>query len=451
MKLRSIIFLILAFNALIASAQQKTRILFLLDASGSMYAKMQSETRITTAKKLLLNMVDSLSRVPNVELGLRVFGHRSPTKAQDCRDTRLEVGFSPKNHGAMKETIDAIVPKGTTPIAYSLQEAAYDFPKEDGVRNVIILITDGIEECTGDPCAISEALQRQGVILKPFIIGMAPGEDFAKFFECVGRYFDASNESEFGRILGVVVSQAIQSTTAQVNLLDVFGRATESNVNMTFYDAKSGKIIYNYIHTMNDRGFPDTLTLDPSFVYEIQVHTLPPVFAQNIKIEPGRHNIIPIDAPQGSLNLKIEGVTAYPDLKAVVRKSGQLQTLNAQIFNQTQLYLVGKYDLEILTVPRIYLNKISVDQSKITEIKIPQPGKLNLTGNSEYFGAIYYYRNRKLEWVCDIDPKQKKQLITLQPGQYKLIYRARQATKTFLTLEKPFEITSGGSTHIHLN
>jgi hypothetical protein len=29
-------------------------------------------------------------------------------------------------------------------------------------------------------------------------------------------------------------------------------------VNMTFYDQFSGKIFYNYVHTMNHRGLPDT-------------------------------------------------------------------------------------------------------------------------------------------------------------------------------------------------
>ena len=41
--------------------------------------------------------------------------------------------------------------KGTTPIAKSLEEAAADFPI-DNSRNIVILITDGKEECGMDPC-----------------------------------------------------------------------------------------------------------------------------------------------------------------------------------------------------------------------------------------------------------------------------------------------------------
>ena len=83
-------------------------------------------------------------------------------------------------------------------------------------------------------------------------------------------------------------------------------------------------------------------------------------------------------------------------------------------------------------------------------MNIPQPGKLNLIGNQEYFGAIYQVKGNMLEWVCDIDDMQKRQLITLQPGKYKLIYRAKRVTKTYMTIEKQFEIQSGASMHLNL-
>ena len=431
------------------NAQQKTRILFVLDGSGSMYARMEKETRIAVAKRLLIRMVDSLKNVKDVEIALRIYGHQSSKSKQDCRDTKLEVGFRKQNHDEINDVIAKMSPKGTTLIAYSLQEAAYDFPKDPGYRNVIILITDGLEECQGDPCAVSEALQRQGVVLKPFIIGLGGSEDFIKAFECVGRYFDASTESEFENVLGVVVSQAINETTVQVNLLDIHSQATETNVNMTFYDSKSKKIVHNFIHTMNDRGFPDTLTIDPTYFYDIEVHTMPPVFKERVGIKPARHNIIAIDAPQGELDLKVEGVTNYPELQAIIRVPGQGKTLNVQHFNMPQKYLVGKYDVEILTTPRIYMS-VGVEQSKTTSVTIPQPGKLNLLGNQEYFGAIYQTRDNQLEWVIDINSSVKRQIIVLQPGKYRIIYRARKSTKTYMTVEKVFEVQSGGATHLNL-
>ena len=139
---------ILAILLLVAAntyAQQpKTRILFVLDGSGSMYAKMGEDNRITVAKRLLSRMVDSLQYKEDLELALRVYGHQSQKTERNCKDTKLEVPFKQGNHQAIKEKIRSVRPKGTTLIAYSLQQAAYDFPKTPGVRNIIILITDGI-------------------------------------------------------------------------------------------------------------------------------------------------------------------------------------------------------------------------------------------------------------------------------------------------------------------
>src|SRR5690606_12091970 len=129
---------------------------------------------------------------------------------------------------------------GTTPIAQSLDRAATDFPPCENCRNVIILITDGIEACDGDPCAVSRQLQKKGIILKPFVIGIGLDESFKKSFECVGTYFDATNEETFQKVLGIVISQALQNTTAQVNLLDINNKPSETDVPITFYDRASG-------------------------------------------------------------------------------------------------------------------------------------------------------------------------------------------------------------------
>jgi Ca-activated chloride channel family protein len=162
-----------------------------------MYARMDNDTRVNVARRLLGKTLDSLEGTPNLEIALRVYGHTSPPNQRNCKDTRLEVPFRKNNFTEIKNRINAITPKGTTLIAHSLLQSAYDFPKEPFTRNVIILITDGIEECQGDPCAVSEALQSQGIILKPFIIGLGSTEDFKKAFECVGRYYDANTEQGF--------------------------------------------------------------------------------------------------------------------------------------------------------------------------------------------------------------------------------------------------------------
>ncbi len=430
----------------------KTRILFLLDASGSMYARLENDTRINVAKRLLTKTIDSIAGQKNVEVALRVYGHTSPPSARNCKDTRLEVPFRPNNFAEVKKRINAITPKGTTLIAHSLLQAAYDFPKEPYTRNVIILITDGIEECSGDPCAVSEALQSQGIILKPFIIGIGSTEEFRKAFDCVGRYYDANTEQGFDDALKIVVSQALNNTTAQVNLLDVFSKPTETNVNMSFYDMNSGQLIYNYMHTINERGNPDTILLDPVFRYRLVVHTLPPIVKENIDVSPGKHTIIGLDAPQGQLTVKVEGLTNYNNLQFIVRKNGSKETLHVQDAWSKEKYLVGKYDVEILSLPRMIKNEVSIDQSYTTTIQLPQPGKLIVNCQlQDYYADVYQMIRNELVWVCKLPIEKRSHQIIIQPGDYKIIYRAKGASRSSNTFERLFKITSGQATNILLN
>lgn len=430
-----------------------TRILFMFDGSQSMFGQWQSGMKIDVAKKLLNELLDSLQTVPNIELALRCYGHQSQyisSAMRDCKDTKLEVPFYKNNIPAIKNKIKSLTPKGTTPIAYSLEQTATDFPKCDDCRNIIILITDGIEECGGDPCAVSAALQKNNVVLKPFIIGVGLDSEIMKQFDCVGNYYDATSEKTFKNILNVVISQALNSTTAQVNLLDVYGKPTETNVNMTFYDMFSGRMKYNFIHTINNRGNPDTLILDPIPTYKITVHTIPPVEKENVKLTPGKHTIIAIDSPQGDLELKTGGANDYKNLSCIVRKKGEMQTLHVQEFGQKERYIVGKYDLEILTLPRIYINDVDISQSHTTTVAIPQAGIANVLKNVAGYGGIYLEDNNKLTLVYNLKVENVQENIVLQPGKYRAVFRPKNSKESIYTIEKSFTITSGKSEVIKL-
>ena len=429
---------------------ETTRILFLLDASNSMYARMENDTRINVAKRLLSRMVDSLADLDQVQIALRVYGHQYHRDRQICTDTKLEVGFNTGNHNEIKEKIKTIRPRGTTLIAYSLQEAAYDFPTSISSRNIIILITDGIEECDGDPCAVSQALQKQGVILKPFIIGIGLENEFKAQFECVGKYFEANTEETFEKVLKVVVSQALNNTTCQVNLLDVKGKATETDVNISFYDASTKQFLQNAVHTLNEHGLPDTIYLDPAHNYDILVHTIPPVRKNNVEILPGKHTAINVSTPMGSLNLSVDGLTGYGKLNALVMKPGTNEIIHVHEFNAIEPYLIGMYNLEILTLPRIRYDSIVIEQSKMTTLKIFQPGKLNIITRSEYVGDIYRIKGGDYEWVCNLDIYGKNTVLVLQPGSYALVARQKRERNIINSKKDLFDINSGKVTNITL-
>lgn len=448
----SVILFLFLFNSVRINAQdhnKMTRILFVLDCSGSMWQDMGSRSRMEVARSILSRMVDSLKSQPNVELAVRAYGHRSAPGLQDCRDTRLEVGFEPGNAQKIKDAIGKLKPNGTTPIAYSLTQSANDFPSVKS-KNIVILITDGEESCGMDPCAVSLALQNKNIILKPFIIGIGLSDEAVKAFSCVGRTYNTKTEADFGEILGVVVSQALNNTTAQVMLNDIHGKPTETNVNMTFYNSKNNSYVVNYYHTMY-AGKPDTFRVEPTIKYDLQIHTTPPVFKRDISIAAAKHNIITVDAPQGELQLS---VAKSPDIKCLVRRANQSEIIHVQGFNNTQKYLVGNYDLEILTLPRIFMNDVKITQSHLNKIEIPQAGRLELAYRQEMVASIFVLRNNQQEWVADIagiTTPGIKESFHLQPGNYKIVYRKKNDKKTTNTSEKDFSISSGISVPVSID
>lgn len=432
-----------------ATDQQTTRILFIFDASQSMFGHFGGASKIDVAQKLFSEALDSLKKIEHLELALRVYGNRSNinSHAQDCEDTHLEVPFGANNIEDIKHVIKGVVPKGTTPIARSLELSKDDFPPCSNCRNVIVLITDGIEACDGDPCAIARSLRQNNVFLKPFVIGVGVVDDYKKHFYCIGNYYDAKDKEQFKTVLGLVLNEALNNTTCQVNLLDVQGQPLETNVNMSFYDQQTGELKYNYVHTMNYKGLPDTLTVDPSVTYKIQVHTIPSVTVENIVIKPAQHNVIPVETPQGILLIKSERKnTAY---QAIVRQADPCATLHHQVSGRQVKYLVGTYEVEVLTLPRMKV-KIEVAQSKITKVMIPGTGKVFFNVFSSGHGSLYVKRNGQLELIYNLDENQPSESLDLLPGDYLVVYRSGSANRSFQTVEKEFTIKSGKSVRITL-
>jgi len=432
------------------SPEQLTRILFLFDASQSMYARWETNTKYEVAKKMLGEMVDSLQGMQNLELAMRVYGHTKKYPPQDCDDTRLEVPFGKDNGFSIKKRLEEISPSGTTPIARSLEECGGDFPKSPA-RNIIILITDGIEECNGDPCAVSAMLQKKGIALKPFVIGLGLNKDFIKQFECIGNYFDATDEVQFKNAFNIVITQALNNTTAQVNLLDIHSHPVETNTSITFYDQRSGAVLYNFMHTINAKGVPDTVQIDPLGMYRVTAHTLPSVSKDSVTLTAGKHNIIALDVPQGDLQLRIDGANEYKKLYAIVRKKGESATLNVQEFSAVTRYIVGDYDLEVLTTPRIYINNVNIAQSKTTSVQIPTPGIATIISNAPGYGDILVEKDNKLEWVDRISLNSVKESIVLQPGLYRIVFRPKNSQSVIYTIEKTFRIASGISISVNIN
>ncbi|MEX2485900.1 MAG: VWA domain-containing protein [Brumimicrobium sp.] len=448
---KAILILSLIISSVSYSQEELTRILFLFDASNSMNKKWGHETRLNLAKDILIKSIDSLRGIPDLEIALRVYGHQSPVTAtyQDCADTKLEIPFEKGNHDYIINKIKTIRAKGTTPIARSLEASAGDFPNKKS-RNIIILITDGVEACDDEPCVIADKLRAKGITISPFIIGLGMDMSYLDQFDCIGNYKSAEDPQAFQAVLKDVVNQALVNTTVQINLNTVYGTPKETDVTMFLYEAGTTDLKHTFTHTLNENNLPDTLVIDPSKKYDLIVKTLPQKSKYNIKLKRNTHNIIELDTPQGFLDVQFDEPTNSNYIDVRVMEQGELNTLNVQKFREKQKYIVGKYDLEILTLPRIY-KSIEVTQSATTRITVDAPGTINFRSAKVVTGQIFQVKeDNQFEWVCDLDETKTNDSWVLQPGKYKVVYRKKHLKSTNYTSTKNFSIYSNKSVTLNL-
>lgn len=170
-------------------------VLLILDASGSMNAKLPNgETRIAVAQRAIKGVAGFVPA--QAQLSLRMYGAQSAKKQKNCEDTHLAVPFGTASvsGGAITTTVDGAKAQGYTPIAYSLGQAATDFPA-DAKERVIVLVSDGKETCQGDPVVAAKALAAKGITVHAvgFVVDTAArGQLQAIARAAGGTYFDAS-------------------------------------------------------------------------------------------------------------------------------------------------------------------------------------------------------------------------------------------------------------------
>jgi len=432
-----------------SKVQKPTRVLFILDASGSMNGKWKESTKMEMAKLILTHLADSLSR-ENIPYAVRVFGHQKDKSLVDCKDTKLELPFSPKNNVSLNNTLQKISPKGYSPIAVSLEQAVNDFPlTKQEQRSVIILISDGYENCEGDACVASAKLQSSGIYLRPYIVGLGLTPEQKKQFECVGQIFDIqeSDKQSSGGIASVVITSMMNPTSLQINLLNVNEKPTESNVAMSFFNKNNSDLKYNFYHTLNAYKQPDTLFLDPSIKYNVKVHTIPPKSLNDVELTQGKHTIKALETPQGTLKLAMVGNTKAKSIKCIVKQNDKI--INVQDLNTSINYITGTYAIEVLTTPITTFNDVEILQSQTKTLNITNPGMLQINKQAGY---LYIYKRdakNKLERVYTCDTGASKESISLQPGNYELIFRTKASTTSKASITKKVSIVSGISSTVN--
>ncbi len=193
----------------IAGVSAPSRFELILDASGSMvyrHQKIDGRLKMEVAKQVMEEIIRDLPE--GAEVALRVYGHRvREAEAGSCKDTEvLGGGFQRVQKSGLIQRVGNIRALGTTPLAYSLVKAAQDLATAPGEK-LIVLVTDGKEECGGNPVEVVSELANLGLEMRVEVVGFALAEPKTKAdMEAVakitgGQYHDARDSASLRNAL----------------------------------------------------------------------------------------------------------------------------------------------------------------------------------------------------------------------------------------------------------
>jgi Ca-activated chloride channel family protein len=182
------------------------------------------------------------------------------------------------------------------------------------------------------------------------------------------------------------------------------------------------------------------------------VHTIPPVRSDSVRLQPGRHNIIPISTPRGDLKIQFDSDQASKrDIQCLIRRKGSHETVNLQMLGQTEKYITGTYNLEVFSLPRLIIEDVKITDDYTTTVLIPSPGIAVIQKNNRGYGSLYLEKDGKLEWIYNL----REEITTIEslillPGSYRVVFRSKHSERVIYTIEKSFEIKSGVTTNVKI-
>jgi Ca-activated chloride channel family protein len=191
------------FSASLAIGSQAIaaeRTIIVLDASGSMWGQINGRTKIEIARETLGTVLQSVPA--DRELGMIAYGHRAKGK---CDDIELLIPAAAGTAAAIANAANSLKPKGKTPLSASVKQAAVALRYTED-KATVILITDGLETCNADPCALGNELEASGVDFTAHVVGFGLSEEEGRQVSCLaentgGKYIQAENASDLGDAL----------------------------------------------------------------------------------------------------------------------------------------------------------------------------------------------------------------------------------------------------------
>ncbi len=232
-------------------AQDGGKTILVFDASGSMWGQIDGKAKVTIAQEVIGELLNSIPE--HQALGLTAYGHR---RKGDCSDIETLVAPATGTRNEIARAVNAIKPKGKTPLSAAVIAAA-EVLKYTENKATVILVSDGRETCDFDPCEVGRALEEAGVDFTAHVIGfdVAKKADRAQL-QCLaentgGVFRTASNAAELTEALKVVAKPA-PAQDVQVGFMAIDGAGGPtifSGLVWTLSHAKTGDVFVDMVDT----------------------------------------------------------------------------------------------------------------------------------------------------------------------------------------------------------
>ncbi len=212
-------------------------LVLILDASGSMWGQIDGVNKIVIARQVLGELISELP--DDTQVGLIAYGHR---REGDCADVETLTAPGPLDRAALTAQVEGLNPKGKTPITASLQQGIDLVRSGTSEGATLILVSDGLETCGGDPCKLVRDARAAGVEIVLHVVGFdVQGEDVSSL-ECAaqaggGLYLDAGNAEELSAALDRAVEVQDEAATSALSLKAIAdGELVDVSVHVTHAD-----------------------------------------------------------------------------------------------------------------------------------------------------------------------------------------------------------------------
>ncbi|WP_218967759.1 VWA domain-containing protein [Puniceibacterium antarcticum] len=244
------------------------RTIIVMDGSGSMWGQIDGRAKLEIARDTVADVLGQLSA--DQSIGLMAYGHR---RKGDCNDIELMVAPASGTAADIVNRVNTMRFLGKTPLSEAVRQAAEALNYGEEAANVV-LVTDGLETCEADPCALGRELEAAGLDFTAHVIGFGLTREEGTQVACLaentgGRYIDARNASD----LVDALTDTIAATALQPDPVPETPTAPLATAGLVAVDEAPLGSMVDVAWTVSDPDPFDTITIgrlgDDSYIYYV--------------------------------------------------------------------------------------------------------------------------------------------------------------------------------------